>query len=117
MKKKIFFIILGALLILARIFLLWFWFFGRHNKTDVLPNNGSLGTGADATNGGANGGDGGNGQAPYGTNAGSNTTGGTGGSGDTTGGTNGQTQIPNNNTYTVGSPSLAYYSTPSGVHW
>jgi len=112
MKKKIFFIILGALLILALIFLLWFWFFGRHNKTDILPNNGSLGTSQDANNTGANGDASGNGQAPIGsnTNTGDTT------NGDTGSGANGQTTIPDL-TYDYLSTTTTYSIIPSSVIW
>src|SRR6185437_8114096 len=114
MKKKIFFIVIGALLILALIFLLWFWFFGRGNKSDVLPNNGSLGTASDATNNGSNGSGTGNGQAPYGTDTGANTSAGTGGNSTAGSGTNASNEIP---TYTLGSTSISYYSAPQGVTW
>ncbi|MES2006571.1 MAG: hypothetical protein V4436_00515, partial [Patescibacteria group bacterium] len=108
MKKKIFFIIVGALLILALIFLLWFWFFGRGDKGDVLPNNGSLGTGANSNNTGANGGTNGNGQAPIGSNSG------TGANNGTSGGTNGQNTIPD---YTYSSSATSSFATPYGVLW
>jgi hypothetical protein len=117
MKKKIFFIILGALLILALIFLLWFWFFGRHDKSDVLPNNGSLGTATDSNNVGAGGGGGGNDQSPIGSNAGAGAGAGAGSGGSGSG--NVQTPIPD---YTYGytgttSTYTTYTTTPSGVIW
>lgn len=117
MKRKIIFIIIGALLILALIFLLWFWFFGRHNKTDVLPNNGSLGTSQNAGNTSGGSGGSGNGQAPYGSNAGSNTSG--GGSGSSGSGTAGAGSVPTipDYTYTAGDIPLSYYSSPYGVTW
>jgi hypothetical protein len=108
MKKRILFILLAALLILALIFVLWFWFFGRHDKTDVLPG-GSLGSGQTVDNTGASGGNTGNGEAPIGSNAGSNTNGGTSGSGS-------GAYTP---TYTYLSATTTGYSytNPSGVTW
>lgn len=113
MKRKIIFILLGALLILALIFVLWFWFFGRGDKTDVLPG-GSLGTGSDVTGQTGSGGQDGNGQAPIGSNTGNDSTG-----GNTTspvGGSGGGSSVPTYYTYTAGSASSTYGS-PSGVIW
>lgn len=117
MNKKIIFILLGGLLILALIFLLWFWFFGR-NKSEVLPNTGSFGTAQDAGNAGADAGSSGNGQAPIGTGVGSTVgnTGGSGGSG-AGGGGGGQTTTPDY-LYTSGTTSGQYFSNPSsGAIW
>jgi len=109
MKRKIFFIILGALLILALIFLLWFWFFGRDNS-DILPNNGGFGTSTNAGGGGSGEGRGGNGTAPIGSNTGSGA--GTGGTGS-----NGQTTIPNNSYQGTSFATTSYATTPTGVIW
>ncbi len=114
MKRKIIFIILGALLILALIFILWFWFFGRHNKADVLPPNGSLGTASTTQNTGSSNGGNGNGQAPYGNDTNSGTTGSnTGSNGD---GSGNQTQ-PTTYTYTTGDSTFSYAPSPYGVTW
>ncbi len=108
MNKRILFIILGALLLAVLTFVLWFWFFGRHNKAEVLPNNGSLGTATDSSNSGNTSGSGGNGQAPYGSNTGtSNNTG-------TQGTTNTQ---PQGTVFTYNFASTSFTSTPVGVTW
>lgn len=108
MNKRILFIILGALLLAVLTFVLWFWFFGRHNKAEVLPNNGSLGTATDSSNSGNTSGSGGNGQAPYGSNT--NTSNNTG----TQDSTNTE---PQGTVFTYNFASTSFTSTPAGVTW
>lgn len=67
MNKKIFFIIVGALLLLALMFGLWFWLFGRHK--DTTQGTGTFNTATDASGRNNGTGDNGNGQAPIGSNA------------------------------------------------
>lgn len=82
MTKKIFFTILGAVVLLALVALLWFWFFNRTSAPPV--DTGSLGSAQNRGNTGTgNTGLGGNGQTPIGSSA---------GTGAGTPGTN--TQIP-----------------------
>ena len=65
MRRKIFYVIAGALLFLALIVLLWFWFFGK--SAELKPTgDGSLGT-AQTKPGGITAGTGGNNQTLIGT--------------------------------------------------
>lgn len=106
MNRKIFFIIIGALLLLALMFGLWFWLFGRHN-TAANPDTGSFGSASNTTGNGNGSGANGNGQTPIGTNA---------GTGANSGGTNGTTYIPNNSG-TVYTATTSNLSVPFGVSW
>lgn len=106
MNKKIFFIIIGALLLLALMFGLWFWIFGR-NASDTPSNTGSFGTAGDASGLGNGSGVGGNGQAPLGNNAGVGA--------NTSSGSQGGYTPPANNAPTAATTS--YTATPVGVIW
>jgi hypothetical protein len=69
MTKKIFYTILGAVVLLVLVALLWFWFF--HRTSTPAVDNGSLGSAQNRGNiGTGNTGVGGNGQAPIGSSAG-----------------------------------------------
>lgn len=106
MNKKILFIILGALLLLALMFGLWFWIFGR-SASDTPANTGSFGSAGDASGLGSGTGVGGNGQAPLGNNAGVGANTGSGSQG-------GYTPPPTNNAPTA---TTSYTATPIGVIW
>jgi hypothetical protein len=105
MNKKIFFIILGALLLLALIFILWFWFFGR-DRSDVLPNTGSFGSAGNASQNTGNSGTGGNDQTPIGSNT-----------SVPTGGTSGSSGGSSNQGISSSGLTTSFITTPSGVTW
>lgn len=65
MRRKLIFIILGALVVLGLIVFVWFWFFGRNTQTP--GGGGGFDTAEDRPGGGGTGGTGGNQQTPFGT--------------------------------------------------
>ncbi len=91
MRKRIIYIILGSLLILALILGLWFWFFSGSTGSQS-PSN-LFGTGGNKTSTSTLTGTGGNGQAPIGSTAGTGVNGGT-----TDGNPNTETPIVDNTT-------------------
>lgn len=97
MTKRIIYIILASLLILALIVGLWFWFFGKSSST-AQPQN-LFGSGNDKTATSTGGGGFGNGQAPYGSTVGSDIP-------VDTGGDNTQTPIPGNDSPYIPDPSF-----------
>lgn len=66
MKRKLIFIIVGALVVLGLIIFVWFWFFGQGPKTP--ENFGFFNTASSTTRGGAGGAGTGNTQTPFGQN-------------------------------------------------
>lgn len=76
MNRRILYIILGLILLLALILGLWFWFFSRGPGTAQQPSN-LFGTGSDRGGTSGSGTNGGNTQAPIGSNAGTGVTSGT----------------------------------------
>jgi hypothetical protein len=110
-NKKIIFIILGALLVLALMFLLWFWFFGRE-RSDVLPSGGNYGSATDATGLGSSGEGEGNGQTPIDTAGGGQQTGST-----NTNGSGGGIITGSGGFITASSSGYWSVVSPSGVSW
>ncbi|HVZ76010.1 MAG TPA: hypothetical protein VG934_01925 [Candidatus Paceibacterota bacterium] len=102
MTRRILYIIIGGVLLLALLLGLWFWFFGR-GASEVSNQSGLFGSSGDRTSADTSGSTGGNGVAPIGSNAG------TGVSGTGAGGANTQYTIPP----ASGGGSIIAYSTTS----
>ncbi|HWB33826.1 MAG TPA: hypothetical protein VG753_00680 [Candidatus Paceibacterota bacterium] len=104
MTRRIIYIIIGGVLLLALLLGLWFWFFGR-GASDISSQSGLFGSAGDRTGAGTSGNTSGNGVAPIGSNAG------TGVSGTGNGGANTQYVIPNTPTNAL---PIAYSTTSAG---